>query len=128
MSGSEYVAEFIRLVRFYPQVSNFVGPCPEEVIRQAESRLGVDLPASYREFVKELGECDIAGEEFYGVWTKADNPSVIFGSVWVTHEERRVSALPQTLIAFMSDGMGGLYVLDTASPSSGRRCGDLCAW
>jgi hypothetical protein len=115
MGAHEDAEEFIRLVRANAQVANVAGGCDEGLIARAEAQLGLSLPPSYRDFLRQLGECDIAGVEFYGVWTRGDNPDALFGAVRTTLEARRTSAMPNSLVAFMSDGMGGLYVLDTAS-------------
>lgn len=115
MSAHEDVEEFIRLVRANVQVANVAGGCDEELIVRAEAQLDLSLPPSYREFLRQLGECDIAGVEFHGVWVRDDDPDALFGAVRMTLEARRTSAMPNALVVFMSDGMGGLYVLDTAS-------------
>lgn len=115
MSAQEDVEEFIQLVRSNPQVANIAGGYDEDLIIRAEEQLGITLPPTYREFVRQFGECDVAGEEFYGVWTREDDHGSFFGAVRTTLEARRASAMPSPLIASMSDGMGGLYVLDTAS-------------
>lgn len=115
MSAYEEVEEFIRLVRANPQVANIAGGCDEQLIRQAEATLGLRLPPTYREFLRKLGECDIAGEEFYGVWVRDNDGESLFGAVRTTLDARRTSAMPYSMVAFMSDGMGGLYVLDAAS-------------
>ncbi len=115
MSAREDVDEFIRLVGANSQVANVAGGCDEDLIVRAEDQLGVPLPPSYREFLRQLGECDIAGEEFYGVWTRDDDDATLYGAVRTTLAARQTSAMPHPLIAFMSDDMGGLYVLGTAS-------------
>lgn len=115
MSAYEDTKEFIRLVRANSQAANIAGGCDEDLIAQAEAHLGLSLPPTYREFLRQLGECDIAGEEFYGVWARDGDPGVLFGAVRMTLELRRTSAMPDALVVFMDDGMGGLYALDTVS-------------
>jgi hypothetical protein len=115
MSAHDDVSEFVRLVRANSEVASVAGGCDPALIAAAEAKLDVTFPPSYAEFLRQLGECDIAGEEFYGVWIREDEPDTFYGAVRTTLNARKSSDMPRELVGFMSDGMGGIYVLDTAS-------------
>jgi len=113
MNSQESVEAFIRLVRANPHVANVSGGCDDRLIALAEAQLSLRLPPSYRKFLQEFGGCDIAGEEFYGIWVRGDDESVLFGAVRSILNARRTRLMPPSMVAFMADGMGGLYVMDT---------------
>lgn len=76
----------------------------EECVKEMECSLGVNLPDSYREFLKEFG-----GGNF-GLTTifSAD----AFGEWYLPDRQAEASKyLPEGLLAFSDDFAGGLYVL-----------------
>ncbi|WP_051827287.1 SMI1/KNR4 family protein [Metabacillus indicus] len=83
--------------------ADFVGEIDDQIIRDAESKLGIKLPESYKVFLKKYGLGDIFGEEIYGLGTDDTGvPSMI----WITEEFRRTENLPHSLICvyFADDG------------------------
>lgn len=110
MSAMNDIEEFIQLIHSSGDLAHFVGGCSDELIADIETLLGTPLPPSYVTFLRNLGECDIAGDEFFGAWRRDGN---LYGSARVTQDLRARAAMPPTLIAFMSDGMGGYYVMDS---------------
>ena len=116
MGALDDVNEFIRVVQGNDVLAHIVGGADEQLIAEAETRLGIHFPPSYFLFLRNLGECDIAGEEFYGVWRRNNE---LYGAVRVTLRIREISSMPKPMLAFMSDGMGGYYVIDTSRLDEG---------
>ncbi|MFF3645366.1 SMI1/KNR4 family protein [Streptomyces sp. NPDC002564] len=109
--GIREAEQFVRLVRDHPEESVFAGGCSDDDIAEAERRLGVVLPASYKLFLRELGDCDVAGDEFYGIVLREGQ---MLGAVTETLDLRDSAGLAPQLVAFRPDGMGGYFVLDTS--------------
>lgn len=55
------------MIEEYGEVRDFFGGNSEEDIHNAEEKLGLDFPQSYREFLKEYGSGGICGVEILGV-------------------------------------------------------------
>ena len=66
MSISE-VESAIDLIRGYSGRKHYVGGRSSDLIRAAETALGVEFPPSYKKFLKELGAGSIRGREVYGI-------------------------------------------------------------
>ncbi len=115
MSALDDVGQFIKIVRDHDGVVNVHEEgCPPELVEEAQDVLGLTFPPSYRHFLEELNGCDIESEEFYGVW-RHDGATEFAGTVFVTLKDREDADMPATMIVLQEDGMGGMYVLDTAS-------------
>ena len=117
MTAIEDVEKFIELVKAHEGIVNFdEEPTEPILIAEAEHILKVTFPPSYRRFLEQLGECDIEGEEFYGVWRHRDDPTQLMGTVHFTLQDRDDVDLPPAMLVLQYDGMGGTYVLDTSQP------------
>lgn len=117
MTAIEDVDAFIHIVKTHDGIVNFHEDPPDAaLIEEAEQLLGVTFPPSYRHFLAELGGCDIEGEEFYGLFRRRDDPQQIMGTASLSLRERQDSQMPATMVVLQYDGMGGIYVLDTAQP------------
>ena len=110
----------LALVGQHDDEGEFAGPRPEGLVDQAEQRLGVTFPASYRAFVSELGAGDIAGEEFYGVLDGDFEDSGVPDGIWLTLREREDSGLPEALVVVHSPGDGTLHAIDTSQAAGGE--------
>ncbi|WP_018352110.1 SMI1/KNR4 family protein [Longispora albida] len=117
MTALENAQRFIDTVRA-DEGAKFAGPCAVEVISEAEARLGLRFPPSYRLSLEELGTCDINGEEILGLFEQPSTPGTIWGALKETLDARGDTALPDSCIVFYYDGMGGSFVLDTAKADS----------
>ena len=114
--GIADVDQGILLVAGHPS-SHFRGERPETVVAAAERALGLTFPPSYRRFIERLGAGSIGGLEIYGV-TEEPFDGPIPDGVWATLDSRSgPSKLPATMVVIGDDGMGGEYVLDTATGS-----------
>ncbi|MER5257944.1 SMI1/KNR4 family protein [Streptomyces sp. NPDC002855] len=91
---------------------------------EAEQRLGVSFPDSYKLFLRELGDCDVAGDEFYGIVMRDGQ---LLGAVTETLDLRESAGMASSLVAFRPDGMGGYFVLDTSRLNPDSEA-PVCAW
>ncbi len=92
----------------------------EPQILACESELGVSLPPSYREFLRRCGNGAVGAVEIFGI---TDPPSASDPDVaWATTLQRREYGLRPSAVVIGSDGMGGLYVLDTVGLSGAEEC------
>lgn len=113
MLGADEIEELIRRCNSHPDAF-FVGPRQEQVVAAAEAALGHSLPVDYRTFVLRLGAGSVRSSEIYGV-IREPFEGPIPCAVWSTITERLPpSNLPDGMIVVGADGMGGLYVVDTA--------------
>jgi hypothetical protein len=118
VSAIDSVEELISLIRENGDIAHYGDGCSEEMLDSAEDCLGLRFPPSYRRLVAEFGTCDIAGEEFLGVYQTSAMGDELLGSVRETRKARKSYGLPPSMIVVTFDGMGGLIVLDTAKQDS----------
>lgn len=90
----------------------FVGPRPEDLVKKAESALGIRFPKTYRQFLLDYGAGNFGLAEFYGVIDDDWEDSSVPDGVWYTLNERTESNMPPELIVVGDTGTGELYVLD----------------
>lgn len=121
MSNSELL-QAIHLIGLYPDEADFVGPREAWLIAQAESRLGLEFPHSYREFLSVLGCGDFAGDEFYGLIDANFDESGIPDAVWITLKERADSGIPDHLLIVSDDPLGGYFALDCSQMDAVGEC------
>jgi len=57
----------IKMIENYGEEDDFFGEVPEEYINNAETKLRVTFPRSYRDFIKKYGSGGICGVELEGV-------------------------------------------------------------
>jgi hypothetical protein len=103
------------LIRQHPEAADFVGPCPAKLIAQAEARLGLRFPDSYRRFLREYGAGNLAGVEIYGVIDDQFEQGGIPDAVWYTLNLREEFDLPEHLLGIHDLGDGELYFLDLSA-------------
>jgi hypothetical protein len=103
----------IECVRQHPGRGNFEGEKADDLIRKAESALGLTFPTTYREFLRELGCGNVGGAEFYGVIDADFVNSSVPDAIWLTLDERVSSELPRELIVVAETGVGSYYAIDT---------------
>ncbi|MFG2653464.1 SMI1/KNR4 family protein [Streptomyces sp. NPDC048436] len=114
--GIREAEEFVQLVMDNPEESIFAGGRSDEEIADAEQRLGTTFPASYKYFLRELGDCDVAGEEIHGIVIREGRD---LGVVKETLDLRESMNMPHSLVAFRPDGMGGYFAIDTSQMDEG---------
>lgn len=94
--------------------AQFVGPRSQQVVRAAETVLGVEFPPTYRRFVLEYGAGNFGWAEFYGVIGSDFMQSSVPDGVWATLWQRNKVSLPHELIVVGDTGCGDLFVLDSS--------------
>jgi antitoxin YobK len=90
----------------------FAGPRPEDLVKKAESALGIRFPDAYRQFLLDYGAGNFGSAEFYGVIDDDWEESSVPDGVWYTLNERVESGMPNELVVVGDTGTGDLYVLD----------------
>jgi hypothetical protein len=113
MAAIADLEEALGLLRPWRRALSVVGPATQGRIREAETRLAVVFPASYRSFLAELGAGSILGREIYGVvddLSAAGPPNV----VWMNLDRRRRAGLPKHLIVVADLDDSSAFALDVA--------------
>ncbi|PWW17441.1 SUKH superfamily protein [Cytobacillus oceanisediminis] len=95
--------------------ADFIGEIDEYTIIDAENKLNVKFPKSYRLFLKKYGLGDIFGEEIYGLGT---DETGIPNMIWITKELRKTENLPNSLICFYFADDGKYFCLDCSKVHS----------
>jgi cell wall assembly regulator SMI1 len=113
-----FSAELIRRLRSRREAEFGRGATPQE-IEQAEERLGVQLPESYKAFLGYFGWASLEGLELYGL---GDDVPAYLDLVRVTSSERTQMRprLPRYLVPLTNDGAGNHYCLDVGSGEQGE--------
>ncbi len=91
-------------------------PSPEQ-IRDAEAKLGVALPPSFKTFLKQAGQYALPYWEVYWVGDTSLGYRQIVKANHSEHEEV-ASPLPTFLITFHNNGMGDQVCFDTRNPDA----------
>jgi hypothetical protein len=112
MSMKDYEKAVQRMSK-RPDLMDFVGPRPEEVVRQAEQILGLVFPPTYRRFLLEYGAGGYGYIEIYGIVNNEDlTVKGVPNGIWYTLDERTTSQLPPSYVVIYNDGEGSLACLD----------------
>lgn len=69
-SEFDLIEKIIKMIELYGEDDDFFGEVSEEYIKNAEEKLGVKFPNSYRDFIKKFGSGGICGVELEGVQGK----------------------------------------------------------
>ena len=117
MSMSD-LKEAFQLLEENAEAGEFSGAKPEELVSLAEDALGLRLPPTYREFIRQLGCGDISGEEFYGLVDDNFEGSSVPNGIWLTLNERKAADLPDSWIIVADNGLGGWYVIDASQKNA----------
>lgn len=95
----------------------------EEVVRDAEHRLGVTFPPSLRAYLMRFGRLELGHFELFGL---GDDTPEFLRLVEVTISERTETGSPlrHDLVPLLNDGGGNLYCMATA----GEHVGSVVVW
>lgn len=102
--------EAFTLVRENPDRADFVGSRDESLVRAAEALVGAPFPASYREFLLELGMGAFGTHEFAGVIN--DNFKALWPDAVGLYLQDVRDGLPPRYFPFYSWGDGTVSALD----------------
>jgi hypothetical protein len=120
MSWADFQAA-VRLIESHPEMKHFMGPRDDELIARAEDKLGLIIPAMYREFLRRYGAGNFGACEIYGITVDNFETGMVPNGIWLTIDERASSRLPPNLILIMSLDYEGAYAaLDTAAYTAGE--------
>jgi hypothetical protein len=81
-------------------------------ISEAEVALGVALPPTYRQFLRDFGTLLFEGKEFRGIKESGSITDPSSHMVWLTLEFRNDGLIPPEMIVVGEDGMGNIDVID----------------
>ncbi|MDF7675789.1 SMI1/KNR4 family protein [Neisseriaceae bacterium ESL0693] len=112
------VKETIGLINQHSNFAHFIGKINPSLIAKAEEVLGLEFPADYKYFLKNLGCGNIYGEEFYGIIKDDFINSGIPDAIWLTLKERKESELPDYLVIVYFGGDGDYYAIDCRNPDN----------
>lgn len=105
----------LEIIEANQEEADFIGEIDEQTIIDAENKLRVKFPKSYREFLKKYGLGDIFGQEIYGLGT---GETGIPNMIWITKELREKENLPNNLICFYFADDGEYFCLDCSKVRS----------
>jgi hypothetical protein len=101
----------VALIDRNKDLSFFVGPRSEALIRQAEAALGGALPAIYRDFVARFGAGSFGASEVYGITSSDFEISSVPNGIWLTLMQRKAGVLPSHLLVVGATGDGAFHCI-----------------
>jgi len=109
--------EVAKIIDSYPAEFDFMGSMHPDRVREAETKLGVLFPKSYRQFLERYG-CGCFGREIYGV--TASNTGVP-SAVWYTLKIRQEGFIPDWMVIICAEDEF-VFCLDTSTISEKGEC------
>lgn len=110
-------SEVSKIIDSYAVGPNYLGRVHPDKVREAEEKLGVKLPRSYRDFLERYG-CGNFGGEIYGVGIPETGvPNV----VWYTLKIRKEGFIPDWMVVICSEGEY-VFCLDTSTFDENDEC------
>lgn len=108
------------LIDEHNNLADFVGGVSEAEIKNAEHRLGVELPTSYWEFLRHYGCGNFGAQEIFGLGVPDTGiPNV----VWCTEVTRRDDPkFPTSYIVVYDAGLGEILCLATDRLDAAHEC------
>ncbi|KEZ47964.1 hypothetical protein GS18_0218470 [Metabacillus indicus] len=94
--------------------ADFLGSVEENEIIEAENRLKLQFPESYKQFIKHYGLGDIFGEEIYGLGVE---PLGIPSVIWITELLRKEMELPKDYLVIYNSGVNNEYHAIDCNPN-----------
>ncbi|MFC4775750.1 SMI1/KNR4 family protein [Paenibacillus sp. GCM10023252] len=108
----------VNRIKQHPELSDFNGGVPEEIVVKAEKLLGLKFPESYRDFLLQFGVGNFGFIEIYGIINDDFYNSGVPDAVWYTLQEREEVNFPLNLIVIHDTSGGELFCLDTSQPNA----------
>lgn len=88
------------------------GGASSELVKIGETRLGVEFPADYKQFLLDFGALTFGASEIYGIFTEDLENSGVPDVVWATLDERKLVKMPVHLIMIYNTEMGEIFCLN----------------
>lgn len=105
------------LLTEYEDMADVGHPQSATKIEEAESRLGVRFPETYKEFLKKWGTISFGPKEYLGIGSGTSQDAVEF-----TLKKRKAVGLPDNLV-IVCDNEGDEYIcLDTSNLNDQGEC------
>lgn len=98
-------------------------PQTDIVIKNAEKKLGISFPDSYKVFLKKYGYLGLGGEEINGLW----NSSIIKHTLYQRQQSNNADPFPLSFVPIYNLGNGEIYCLDTDQMNVQNEC-PVVAW
>ncbi|ATW25299.1 SMI1/KNR4 family protein [Candidatus Formimonas warabiya] len=102
----------VKLIQENQELADFVGNCPEMLIKKAEEKLNIVFPQSYRSFLLSFGAGNFGAEEIYGIIKEDFDNSGIPDAIWFTLKQRKEINLPSNLVIIYHTGGEEMFCLD----------------
>jgi len=93
-----------------------------DFIEKIEVRLGVQFPASYRDFLREYGILEVEAEEFYGEFDDEGFASATPSIVFATEKLRAIGELSDQDIMVKPTGYGPNIIIDCSLRDRDDEC------
>ena len=113
------ISEMIERVEMLAEKETGTGASDQD-ITDAERKIGVRLPASYKALLKTFGWVRVYYDPIYGVGPSCDRADSLVTNVFSERTECEPN-IPHHLVPVMNDGAGNHFCLDTS-----RFRGDEC--
>lgn len=111
------VTEAFNLIEKNKERSDFEALDDDKLIIEAEKKLGVSFPPSYRSFLLNYGCGGVGSSEIYGIIKSNPYGFGVPNAIWLTLDEREKWNLPHQFIIIGDTGDGDWYVLDSSKPN-----------
>ena len=95
------------------------GSVSDELILNAEIRLGVKFPKDYIYFLKKYGSLFFADEMFYGLTKLGFDSESVPCIIFATESARKLGEISNKMIYIKASGYGPLFCLDLENVSEG---------
>ena len=112
----------MQLMRARRELLDDAGACPDDLIREAEERLGQPFPPSYRAFLAAMGTATFGGQEIYGLIPGRLEGQGIPNALWLYERNVADLAQPTRYFEFYDYGDGTTVALDLDHRDSDGEC------
>lgn len=109
--------EVSKIIDSYTAGPDFLGPIHPDKVCEAEEKLGVKFPRSYREFLERYG-CGDFGGEIYGI---TPSNSGVPSAIWYTLKIRDEGYIPEWMV-IVSVEDECVFCLDTSAFDENGEC------
>lgn len=106
----------------YPEWVTIGSVKEETLIIQAEEKLELKFPPTYRGFLKKYGCVEFCGNEYYGIWKKDLLGTSGSALMKITLGDRKEWGLPHKYIIVGAPGYGPYDAIDTSKPDANGEC------